>query len=108
MPQLNTGLVWLQEKRGGLGADRDFWTGVTLMSWRHQNDVVFEGVAPFKAVVISKISDGAELWRAAGLSKISDRAELWRAARLFRGVLGLLDKWRCRKYPCNVCVLPFF
>lgn len=49
----------------------DFLTGVTLICWclwRHQNDVVFEGVAPSKAVVISRISDEAELWRLEGCS----------------------------------------
>ncbi|KAM0878408.1 hypothetical protein ACQ4PT_034897 [Festuca glaucescens] len=86
MLQPDTMLVcWLQEKRGGPGEDQDFWIGVTLICWclwRHRNDIVFEGVAPSKVAVISRISDEAELWRLAGL---------------FRGVLALVDKWRCHE-----------
>jgi hypothetical protein len=44
--------------------------------------VVFEGMAPSKAVVIRKISEDAELWR---------------VARLFRGILAPVEKWRCRE-----------
>lgn len=85
-PQPNTSLVsWLQKKRGGAGADRDFWTGLTLICWclwRHRNDVVFEGATTSKVAVVTKISNNAELWRAAGL---------------FRGVLAPVDKWTCRE-----------
>jgi hypothetical protein len=81
MPQPDIRLVcWLQEKRGGLRADRDFWTDVTLISWclcRHRNVVVFKGVAPSKLAVILRIPDETELWRLAGL---------------FGGVLASVDR----------------
>jgi hypothetical protein len=86
MPKLDSSFVaWLQEKRSGPGGDRDLWTGVTLVCWclwRHRNDIVFEKVAPSKAVVISAIATEAEMWRIAGI---------------FRGTLALVDKWRCRE-----------
>jgi hypothetical protein len=44
-----------------------------------RNRVVFEGATPSKVVVVTKISDDAELWRPAGL---------------FRGVIAPVDKWR--------------
>jgi hypothetical protein len=78
-------VCWLQEKHGSPGADRYFWKGVTLICWClwcHRNDVVFEGVAPSKVVVISRISNEAELRRLAGL---------------FIGILVPMDKWRCRE-----------
>jgi hypothetical protein len=81
MPQLGTTLVsWLQEKKGGPGGDWDHWTATVLVCWslwRHRNDVVFEGMAPSKDVVICNISEDAELWR---------------AARLFRGILAPVEK----------------
>jgi hypothetical protein len=86
MPQVDTGFVgWLQGKRGGPGADRDLWTGVTLICWclwRHRNDIVFDSVAPSKSTVLSKISDEAELWRVAGI---------------FRDSFAPVDKWRYRE-----------
>jgi hypothetical protein len=86
MPQMDTDFVgWLQGKRGGPGGDRDLWTGVTLICWclwRHRNDIVFDGVAPCKSTVLSRISDEAELWRVAGI---------------FRRSLAPVDKWRCRE-----------
>jgi hypothetical protein len=86
MPQPDSTLVhWLQDKKGGPGGDRDLWTAVVLVCWtlwRHRNDVVFEGLAPSRAVVIHRISE---------------EAELWRAAKLFRGILVPVEKWRCRE-----------
>jgi hypothetical protein len=86
MPQADTRFIpWLQSKRGGLGKDRDLWTGIALVCWclwRHRNDVVFEGASPSRETVLARITDEAELWRTAGL---------------FRDALAVVDKWRCRE-----------